>query len=501
MKVSISNDKLFIEVIEANDDEIKFLNFTFIHKDPKYNFKKKYVKTWWDGNISFIWQNRFIPLYLFKYLTKKCKESNITLRVDGELLQMFEKDDLIDNFDEWAYNLVKDIDFGGGIKYIKKDYQFDVAKELLKRKFATAEVATSAGKTLIFYLIVNYMLKYGDVDNILVIVPSVSLVEQFSQDFILYNVTEEDIRIQEIYSGADKKVGKCNLIVGTYQSLVKRDESFFQQFDAVLIDEVDTSKCYSIQKILRQCTNTKYRLGMSGTLPDENRNIIEYLQVISSLGPIAYTLKAADLIESDDVVKPKILQLELDYLSDEKKKEIMEVMRHSDGKERFEKENKILMANKSRINFISKLSSQFGDKNQLILFKNVAYGRALYEHLRQTSNKVIRFIDGSISQSDREKIFNEMKENDGTILVASFGTLSTGVSIRSIQVIIFTQSFKNEKIIRQSIGRGLRKNNNKDDVKIIDIVDFLTIHLKHGKVREEIYKREKFIYTKKQVKI
>lgn len=501
MKVTISQDKHYIEVLDATHDEVKFLNFTFIHKDPKYNFKKKYVKKWWDGNISFIWQNRFIPIHLFKYLVKKCKESNIALRADDELLQMFEKDNLIDNFDEWSYNLVKDIDFGGGIKYQKKQYQFDVAKEMLKRRFATAEVATSAGKTLIFYIIVNYMLTYGNVDNILVIVPSISLVEQFSQDFSLYNVTDEPIKIQEIYSKAEKKVNKCNLVVGTYQSLTKKDEDFFTQFQAVLIDETDTSKCSSIQKILRMCTETKYRLGMSGTLPDEERNIIEYLQVISSLGPICYQLKASELIENDDVVKPKILQIYLDYLSEEKKEEMRELLMHTDGKERFDKENKVLMANTIRLNFISQLCQKFGKKNQLILFKNIAYGKKLFEYIRQTTDKVVRFIDGSIPQDERESIFEEMKNEQDTILVASFGTLSTGVSIRSIEVIIFTQSFKNEKIIRQSIGRGLRKNKDKEDVKIIDIVDNMNIHLSHGRKREEIYKRENFIYSKKNVNI
>ena len=98
-----------------------------------------------------------------------------------------------------------------------------------------------------------------------------------------------------------------------------------------------------------------------------------------------------------------------------------------------------------------------------------------------------------------------MEGRNDVILVASFGTFSTGISIKNIHNIFFTESFKSEIIIRQSIGRGLRLHKEKDVLSIVDFVDnfcydgWKNYLYKHGDARQKIYKEQKFPYDVKKV--
>ena len=121
------------------------------------------------------------------------------------------------------------------------------------------------------------------------------------------------------------------------------------------------------------------------------------------------------------------------------------------------------------------------------------------------SNKRVFYVDGGTASEIREEYKKKMEAGDEIVIVASFGTFSTGISIKKIHNIFFTESFKSEVIIRQSIGRGLRQHHSKDKVLIVDFVDDIrTVEwdnylYKHGKVRQSIYKQEKFEYTVKKV--
>ena len=125
--------------------------------------------------------------------------------------------------------------------------------------------------------------------------------------------------------------------------------------------------------------------------------------------------------------------------------------------------------------------------------------------MRRKSDKKVYYVDGSTDKDIREEYKKKMEAGDEVVIVASYGTFSTGISIKKIHNIFFTESFKSEVIIRQSIGRGLRQHESKDSVNIIDFVDDICFDghqnylYKHGLARQKIYRQEKFSYEIKKV--
>ena len=138
------------------------------------------------------------------------------------------------------------------------------------------------------------------------------------------------------------------------------------------------------------------------------------------------------------------------------------------------------------------------------------FHKKLYELLRRKSDKKVYYVDGSVKSDFREEFKKRMEKNDDVIIVASYGTFSTGISIKNIHNIFFTESFKSEVIIRQSIGRGLRKHEAKDVVKIYDFIDdfrykvddhdWVNYIYRHGMERRKIYKEEKFPFEVQNVR-
>jgi len=156
------------------------------------------------------------------------------------------------------------------------------------------------------------------------------------------------------------------------------------------------------------------------------------------------------------------------------------------------------------LDFIASVISRV-PRNSLVLFHRIEHGKKLYEKLRQESSKRVYYVDGGTDKDIREEYKKKMEAGEEVVIVASYGTFSTGISIKKIHNIFFTESFKSEIIIRQSIGRGLRQHESKDKVLIVDFVDDIRTEewdnylYKHGKARQAIYRQEKFDYNIKRV--
>ena len=163
-----------------------------------------------------------------------------------------------------------------------------------------------------------------------------------------------------------------------------------------------------------------------------------------------------------------------------------------------------VITSEARLDFVSSVISRV-PRNSLVLFHRIEHGKKLYEKLRQESDKRVYYVDGGTDKDIREEYKKKMEAGDEVVIVASYGTFSTGISIKKIHSIFFTESFKSEVIIRQSIGRGLRQHESKDKVLIVDFVDNIRTQewdnylWKHGKARQSIYKQEKFDYNIKRV--
>lgn len=491
MDLSLSNNKKFLIIDSCTELEYTQLKISLTKKIDGWRFHPLVKRRVWSGEISFIKRNK-IPSGLWKEVVDICKEYDFKLSMNG-ITQLFDTDITETEFNEW----VTDFFVKSTIK--PRDYQIDAAFRILKYRRCLAELATSAGKTLISFMVIAYLMDKLNKKKILFIVPNVSLVVQATGDFGEYNKSKVQLKIQQIYSGVKIKPSS-NLVIGTYQSLVKKDEDYFKQFDVVMVDEAHKSKSTSIQTIMDKCWHCDYRFGLSGTIP--KKGTVNRLTLMSAMGPLVIQVKANYLQTEGYIANCKVLQIHMDYATDLQKKSFAELSRNRiDRQGLFSLERNFINENEKRLNFICQIIGK-SKLNSLVLFHKISYGEKIYKKLKEITNKKIYYVDGTITSDLREEFKRRMEKNDDVIIVASFGTFSTGISIRNIHNIFFTESFKSEVIIRQSIGRGLRQHHAKDLVKIYDFIDdlrykddeidWLNYIFRHGIERKKTYKEEKF---------
>jgi superfamily II DNA or RNA helicase len=170
------------------------------------------------------------------------------------------------------------------------------------------------------------------------------------------------------------------------------------------------------------------------------------------------------------------------------------------GRDMLSLEKGFIFESNERLEFINRLVKKLG-KNTLILFSDIknGYGKKIHQTLLEW-NKNTFYIDGEVESSVRDQFKDAMEKNNDAIIVASFGTFSTGIDLKNVHHIIFAESTKAEVTIRQSIGRGMRKLAEKNQVIIWDLIDLLDGYMeKHAKVRQEIYSEQEFEVTKIEV--
>jgi superfamily II DNA or RNA helicase len=496
MEISLTENKQLLRVDSANEMEIEQLNISLNRRVENWRFHPLYKKGLWDGYISYVKDDKWIPAGLWKEVMDICKEYRYDLKLNG-ITELFDRNIQLESFNDWA------MDFFDGSSITPRDYQIEAAFNILKFRKCLAELATSAGKTLISFLTVAYMLEKKKAERILFIVPNVSLVVQATEDFTDYNWQNRvSLKIQQIYSGQKIRAGR-NVVIGTYQSLVKKDKAYFEQFDAVVIDETHKAKSASIKTILQKCTNAEYRYGLSGTIPKPNT--LDRLTLMAYTGPVITEVSANFLQNEGHIAKCRVKVIEMDYAPQSAKDAFREMAFNKyENKDVFKFEQNYVINSEGRLNFICNIISRV-KRNSLVLFHRIEHGRKIYEKLRQESDKTVYYVDGGIDKDIREEFKKKMEAGEEIVIVASYGTFSTGISIKKIHNIFFTESFKSEVIIRQSIGRGLRQHESKDTVNIIDFVDDISSPdwdnylMRHAKTRQKIYREQKFEYEIKNV--
>tara|TARA_B100000900_G_scaffold412619_1_gene434788 strand:- start:4624 stop:6126 length:1503 start_codon:yes stop_codon:yes gene_type:complete len=495
MLLTLTENKQFLRVDEATELELEQLNISLTKRIDSWRFNPLVKRGVWDGYISYFKDNKWIPSGLWRYVYNVCKEYKFDLKIDG-VTELFDKNISAEWFEKYALELFK------GSEITPRDYQIEAAYNILKFRKCLSELATSAGKTLISFLTVAYLLEQEKAKKILFIVPNVSLVVQATEDFNDYNFANRiNIKVQQIYSGQKIREGR-NVVIGTYQSLVKKGKEYFDQFDAVIIDECHKMKSQSIKTILSKCVNAEYRYGLSGTIPKEGT--LDRLTLMAYTGPLISEVNAYFLQQEGYIANCKVKVIEMDYAPESAKNAFTEMAHNKyENKDVFQLEQNYVINSEPRLDFICKVIGKI-PRNSLILFHRIEHGKKIYEKLRQETNKQVYYVDGGIDKDVREEFKKKMEKGDDVAIVASYGTFSTGISIKKIHNIFFTESFKSEVIIRQSIGRGLRQHHSKSNVLIIDFVDDLCTEewknylMKHSKTRQKIYREQRFEYEVKK---
>lgn len=504
MKFQLTDDNRFLELLDASELELEQLRLSLTRQIKNARFNPRVKKGHWDGFYSYLYRNKFVPAGLWKVVLDMCKKYEFPVEFKN-IRNLF--DDKIDpvDFEDWAMNFFDGFKIKGE-DIRPRDYQIETAYRILKFRKCAAELATSAGKTLISFLTVAYMLEKGLSKKILFIVPNVSLVVQAFNDFQEFNFKNQvRMKIQMVFSGTEDIGPDSNIVIGTYQSLVKKNQEYFDDFDAVIVDETHKAKAHSIKAILEKCVNAEYRYGLTGTFPKEGT--LDRLTLMCYTGPLVNEVSAKFLQSKGHISQCNVNIIEMDYASDNTKESFYSLSKSAhDRKGLFKLEQDYIINNQTRLTMVCNIINR-STKNGLVLFHHREYGQAIYDRLRnQTEGKVVYYADGSTDTDIREAYKAKMENYNNVILVASYGTFSTGISVKNIHNIFFTESFKSEVIIRQSIGRGLRKHKSKDMLNIIDFVDnfnyanWTSYHMKHSKIRAGIYAEQKFPYKRNKLK-
>ena len=496
MELSLTENKQLLRIDVASELELEQLNISLNKRIESWRFNPLVKKGLWDGYVSYIKDDKWIPSGLWREVMGICKDYGFEFKLEG-VTEMFDTNIGQEKFTQWA------LDFFDKSETTPRDYQIEAAYNILKFKRCLSELATSSGKTLISFLTVAYLLEKQKAQRILFIVPNVSLVVQASEDFLDYNYRNAaDIKVQQIYSG--QKIRPCrNVIIGTYQSLVKKDKAYFEEFDAVIVDETHKAKSASIKTILQKCVNADYKYGLSGTIPKEGT--LDRLTLMAYTGPLITEISANYLQNEGHIAGCRVKIIKMDYAPQSTKDAFREMSQNRyESKDVFKFEQNYIINSPGRLNFITNIISRVRG-NSLVLFHRIEHGKKIYEKLRRESDKTVYYVDGGIDTDIREEHKKKMEAGEDVVIVASYGTFSTGISIKKIHNIFFTESFKSEVIIRQSIGRGLRQHSSKESVNIIDFVDDLSYSgwdnylIRHAKERQRIYKEQKFKYEIKNV--
>ena len=449
--------------------------FTFFV--PGYQFTPAYKQKIWDGKIRLA-NLRDFSIYhgLVPYIEKFCSERVYELEVDDNILTT-------ENF-----SLVEAVDFCRSLilPFEPRDYQIQSFVHAIRNKRLLLLSPTASGKSLIIYLITRY-LQEADFKRGLLIVPTTSLVEQMYSDFKSYGYDSEEYCHRQ-YSGKEKHTDKF-LTITTWQSIYKNDKEYFEQFDFVLGDEAHQFKAKSLTTILSGCTNAKYRIGTTGTLDgtQTHRLVLEGL-----FGPVYKATTTSELIARKELADFRIKCLILKYDDS-----VCQASRKWD----YNQEIEYIVLNQARNKFIKNLALSL-EGNTLILFQFVEkHGKDLYAIIKESvKNRHVFFVFGGTDVEIRESVREITEKESDAIIVASYGTFSTGVNIRNLHNIIFASPSKSRIRNLQSIGRGLRKGDNKNIATLFDIVDDMRVGkhvnftLKHFIERVKIYDEEKFSY-------
>jgi superfamily II DNA or RNA helicase len=311
-----------------------------------------------------------------------------------------------------------------------------------------------------------------------------------------------DVRVEEVMSDRPRKYSGAqnpNVYIGTYQSLEKWPKEFFQQFHTIATDEAHGAKAKTITSILQKTFGYAYsRFGVSGTFPEDNT--CEILTIQSVLGPKITEVSAHELKEKGIITPMDIKVVVMNHNDSEFAARMDIIKKGGYGKDAFDLEKEYIHQSEKRLEFIKKIVDKC-QSNTLVLFHTIEYGQKIFNKLKdELPDRDFYYIDGEINGKKREEIKKEMEKTDGKIkiLVASYGTLSTGVSINAIFNVVFADSFKSEQIIIQSIGRALRLHEDKKKANIFDLVDVFSssemsnILFRHYKEREKFYIKRKY---------
>ena len=468
--------------VDCDSNVQRELSEFFTFYVPGYKFMPAFRNRMWDGKIRlFSQKTKEIYFGLYPYIKAFCDERGYHI-VAGKNVDI---DNKVDK------DIVKKFSNGLGQKFEVRDYQIDAIYHSLKFNRALLLSPTASGKSFIIYALIRYyshLIKDKSNNKCLLVVPTTSLVEQMYSDFKTYGWDVKK-NCHRLYSGYSNQTDN-KVLISTWQSLYKLPKKYFEQFGAVFGDEAHLFKSKSLTELMTKLENCKYRIGLTGTLDGTQTHKLVLEGLFGAVNKVTSTKKLMD--------KKQLSNLTIRCL----------ILKHTEEnskmvtKGKYQDEVDYLVSSESRNNFLRNLAIKMKG-NTLVLFQLVEkHGKKLYEIIKEKAadDRKVFYIFGGVEADEREAIRGITEKEKDAIIVASYGTFSTGVNIRNLHNIIFASSSKSRIRNLQSIGRGLRLGDNKTNAVLYDIADDLTYKskenftLKHFQERVSIYTQEEFDY-------
>ncbi len=456
--------------------------FTFEVPSAKFLQRTKRYRRW-DGKIR-LYSPGTGDIYvgLLNYLQDWCQERGYEYKFESNEHFGLPSEENQFVTPQSVAGFVKSLDLPVQVR----DYQYRAIYESLRYNRRLLLSPTASGKSLMIYSLVRFHVNVNR--RVLIVVPTTSLVEQMYKDFADYG-WKVDVFCYKIYAGESKN-NNHYVTISTWQSIYKQPRKWFEQFDVIVGDEAHLFKAKSLTTLMTKLHKCKYRIGFTGTLDGSecNQLVLEGL-----FGRCSQVTRTKTLMDKGQVasLKVKILVLKHDYIPFETYQEEMDY----------------LVSHEQRNKFIMRLTKDLRG-NTLVLFNYVErHGIPLYELLNSNVSQPVHLVHGGVDVDDREKIRALAEETNDNIIVASYGTFSTGINIKNLHNVIFASPSKSRVRNLQSIGRVLRKGDNKSQAVLYDIADnisrnqFHNYTLNHLFERVKVYKDEKFDYEIIDVKL
>ena len=486
MIISKKNDVYL--TVETDKGIARELSDFFTFEVPGAKFMPQYRNRMWDGKIRlFSVQTGEIYFGLLSYIEEFAKRNDIEIEYkegvkDDEQLGATELGEFIGRVSPQSK----------GTSIQVRDYQMAALDYAIRNNRSLLLSPTASGKSLIIYILsVWYAAKTES--NILILVPTTSLVEQMHSDFLDYGFKES--MMQKIYQGHSKNITKP-ITISTWQSVYKIQKKWFDQFSTILGDEVHIFKSKSLTGIMNKMVNCKYRHGFTGTLDgtQTHRLVLEGL-----FGSVNKVTSTKELMDSDTLAKLKVECIVLRYPDADCK--YMKDLSYQD-------EVDLIVRDERRNKFIVNLTKHLTG-NTLVLFQFVEkHGDVLHTMINKSlDNRKVFYVYGGTDTQTREEIRSITENEKDAVIVASYGTFSTGINIRNLHNIVFASPSKSRIRVLQSVGRALRLGDNKNSARLVDIADDFThkgkqnFTLRHFMERINIYNEEEFDYDIKQISI
>ena len=460
------------------------LSDLFTFDVPGAKFMPQYRNKYWDGKIRlFSPATGEVYVGLVDKIASWAKKSEYSLEFeDNEFYgSPFEENEMISR--EGVREYMTKIS-----KYKPRDYQVDAVYDALRYNRKLLISPTASGKSLMIYSVVRYFAEKNK--KVLLVVPTTSLVEQMYKDFKDYGWNAKRY-CHRIYSGREK-TNENPVTITTWQSIYKLKKPFFQDFEVAIGDEAHLFKSKSLVSIMTKMNDAKYRYGFTGTLDGSQTHkwVLEGL-----FGPSYKVTQTKELIDKGHLSKLQIRVL---------------ILKHNDQKfETYEDELQYIIGHPKRNRFIRNLALDLKG-NTLVLFSRVVtHGQILFDSINNSvhNGRKVFYVHGGVEAQEREEVRTITENESNAIIVASYGTFSTGINIKNLHNVIFASPSKSRIRNLQSIGRVLRKGDKKSKAVLYDIADDISFKsrknytLNHLVERIKIYNEEKFNYEIIQINL